>query len=141
MKKFSEIWLQLHQFVHYEIVYFLLYCILSRLTVVSHTAKSSRSACCKTNDAPTTHEDFTGTNVVQIRLACNPPSTNAVTLKLQTLTHHVTSNYHTNTKENPCLWSRDQGCQLQRTSLVSFFSHVVRRNCTNSLKHSKHSIS
>ena len=25
MKKFAEIWLQLHQFVHYEIVYFLLY--------------------------------------------------------------------------------------------------------------------
>ena len=36
----------------------------------------------KSNDATTTREDFTGTNVVQIRPACNPPSTNAITLKL-----------------------------------------------------------
>ena len=36
----------------------------------------------KQNDMTTAREDFTGTNVIQIRPACNPPSTNAITLKL-----------------------------------------------------------
>jgi len=49
---------------------------------VSRAAKSSRSARCKTNDTTTICEDFTGTNVVQIWLACNPPSTNAIALQL-----------------------------------------------------------
>jgi len=36
----------------------------------------------KQNDATTTREDFTGTNIVQIPPACNPPSTNVIALKL-----------------------------------------------------------
>jgi len=55
---------------------------LSRLTIVSRAAKSSRNAHRKTNDVTTTRKDFTGMNVVQIRLACNLPSTNAIALKL-----------------------------------------------------------
>ena len=92
----------------------------SRLAVVSHVAKSSRSTHCKTNDATTTREDFTGMDVVQIRPAYNPPSTNAIALKLQTLTHHFTSNYHTNNEESSCVWFQDRGSRLQRTSLVFF---------------------
>ena len=39
-------------------------CTYIKTHVVSHTAKSNRSARCKTNDATTTREEFTGTDVV-----------------------------------------------------------------------------
>jgi len=55
---------------------------LTGLKYSDRVAKSSRSTRRKTNDATTTREDFTGTNIVQIRPACNPPSTNAIALKL-----------------------------------------------------------
>ena len=60
-------------------------------------------------------------NVVQNRPNCNPPSTNAIALKLWTLTH-ITSNYLTDNEENPCLPFRVQGSQLQRTRLVFFIA-------------------
>ena len=57
--------------------------IRSRLTVVSRVAKSIKhKRNRKSNDTTTTREDFTGTNIVQIQPACNPPSTNPIALKL-----------------------------------------------------------